>query len=301
MENLVIINPNILYDQILREGILFQNYNLKILNINQIDSIPIVELKSLSNIFIDDYNENLNLSTSIKKKFYSSGIFLKSLTAFYEKKMERAAIFEHQNSIFIPPYFNNLKENIFFDFFIRILDILVVIFLLPFAILILFFSIIALYIKSGNPVFFTQKRIGKNGKTFTIFKLRTMTINSSNDFTISNDSRIFPLGMFFRKFKIDEIPQLINILLGQMSVFGPRPERLDLHLNICNNYPEFQKRLLVRPGLTGWAQIKNPIATPNDSFEKLQYDIYFIKNISFKMLFKIIVSTLDILLKKKSL
>jgi lipopolysaccharide/colanic/teichoic acid biosynthesis glycosyltransferase len=215
--------------------------------------------------------------------------------------MGRAAIFEYQNIIYIPPYFNNLKENIYFKLFIRFFDILVVFILSPFAIIILFFSILTLYIKSGTPIFFTQKRIGKNGLTFTIFKLRTMNLNNSNDFTIINDNRIFPLGKFFRKYKIDEIPQLINILLGHMSIFGPRPERLDLHLIIINKYPEFQKRLLVRPGLTGWAQIKNPLATPNDSFEKLKYDIYFIKNISIKMILNIIISTINILINKKSL
>lgn len=301
MKNLVIINPNILYDQILQEGILFKNYKLKLLNYIENDSISITELKSLSNIFIDDYNDNYNLNTSIKNICYSSGISIKSLTEFYEKKMGRAAIFEYQNIIYIPPYFNNLKENIYFKLFIRFFDILVVFILSPFAIIILFFSILTLYIKSGTPIFFTQKRIGKNGLTFTIFKLRTMNLNNSNNFTIINDNRIFPLGKFFRKYKIDEIPQLINILLGHMSIFGPRPERLDLHLIIINKYPEFQKRLLVRPGLTGWAQIKNPLATPNDSFEKLKYDIYFIKYISIKMILNIIISTINILINKKSL
>ena len=85
-----------------------------------------------------------------------------------------------------------------------------------------------------------------------------------------------------------------------MSFFGPRPERLDLHMNICNTLPLFQKRLLVRPGLTGWAQIKNPKATPNDSFEKLQYDIYFIRNVSFKMIFKIILKIKRTLCVSKS-
>lgn len=297
---IAILNPGFLYKHLIaKDEIKFVKQFLPI-NYNNLIKQKNSEFSKIKIVYIDDYNISFESQIFQIQKIDTYDFEYRSLTDLYEQFHERAALIYDNGVLNFPVYLNELKENKFFNFLFRIFDIIFSILFLPLAFIITFVSSIILLINSGMPFFFTQKRIGKNAKIFTIYKIRTMVNNDSKAHTVSNDNRIFPLGMFYRKFKIDELPQLFNILIGNMSFFGPRPERLDLHINICNSLPLFQTRLLVRPGLTGWAQIKNPKATPDDSFEKLQYDIYFIRNINFKMIFKIVLKTLEILIKKNS-
>jgi lipopolysaccharide/colanic/teichoic acid biosynthesis glycosyltransferase len=136
---------------------------------------------------------------------------------------------------------------------------------------------------SKGPLFFIQSRIGLHGKKFKLIKFRTMVIDAEKhgaQFTEKNDRRITPLGKFMRQFRLDEIPQLFNILKGDMSMVGPRPEREVFIEELAKEIPYYKLRLLVPPGLTGWAQINSPYAGNNvqDHKEKLEYDLYYIKN-----------------------
>jgi exopolysaccharide biosynthesis polyprenyl glycosylphosphotransferase len=143
--------------------------------------------------------------------------------------------------------------------------------------------IVALGIKIGSPgpVFFRQKRLGKGSKIFTIFKFRTMQ-TTGNDFkpTEEKDDRVTPFGSFLRKTRIDEIPQVINILLGEMSIVGPRPERPELVEALERAIPFYRQRLLVKPGMTGWDQVSGEYHSPSiaDTYKKLQFDLYYVKN-----------------------
>lgn len=304
MKKVLIIEPGVFYE--------FISSNSNIFNSNNIYSfISLLDLESENNLFsflseydeiyIDDYTSNSKDVNLLKDKLVKYNIRFFSLVEFYEDKLKHSAFFLFEGKYYFPYYLKELKPNLKYFHLLRIVDLFFCILFLPIVLLILLISGLILFVFSGSPILFKQTRVGKNGKLFTLFKLRTMTKDHNMSPTKINDSRIFPLGLFFRKFKIDELPQIFNILFGHMSIFGPRPERFDINTKICQFLPEFKSRLLVRPGLTGWAQIYNPIATPDESFEKLQYDVFFIKNISFKMIYIIILKTINILITKKSL
>jgi exopolysaccharide biosynthesis polyprenyl glycosylphosphotransferase len=143
--------------------------------------------------------------------------------------------------------------------------------------------IVAIIVKleSPGPVFFRQRRLGKGSREFTIVKFRTMR-TAGNDFkpTAANDSRVTRFGSFMRKTRIDEIPQVLNILWGEMSIVGPRPERPELVEELERAIPFYRQRLLVKPGITGWDQVSGEYHSPSipDTYKKLQFDLYYVKN-----------------------
>lgn len=160
--------------------------------------------------------------------------------------------------------------------------------------------ICAITIKSYDrgPVFYKQNRVTKNGKIFTVLKFRTMRVNDDNHSVTADDDRITPAGRFLRKYRIDELPQFINILLGDMSVVGPRPEMIENVYNYTTELPEFEYRLRVKAGLTGYAQVEGKYSTsPKD---KLMMDMMYIENYSFFKDIKLIMMTAIVLLKKDS-
>jgi len=146
-----------------------------------------------------------------------------------------------------------------------------------------FWPLVAIGIKltSPGPVFFRQKRVGRGSRPFTILKFRTMRV-AGNDFkpTAEGDNRITRFGNFLRKSRIDEIPQVVNILFGDMSIIGPRPERPELVTELEKAIPFYRQRLLVKPGLTGWDQVSGEYHSPSiaDTYKKLQFDLYYVKN-----------------------
>lgn len=157
---------------------------------------------------------------------------------------------------------------------------------------------IAIKICDHGPVFFRQNRVTKNGKIFSVLKFRTMKVNDDNHSVVAGDDRITPIGHFLRKYRIDEIPQFWNILIGDMSVVGPRPEMIENVYNYTTELPEFEYRLRVKAGLTGYAQVEGKYSTsPKD---KLMMDMMYIENYSFLKDIKLIMMTAIVLLKKDS-
>jgi exopolysaccharide biosynthesis polyprenyl glycosylphosphotransferase len=140
----------------------------------------------------------------------------------------------------------------------------------------------ALKMTSAGPVFYKQTRIGRFGKLFQVIKLRSMTVDAEKNGAVwsqANDARVTPVGKILRKYRIDEIPQLINVLRGEMSFVGPRPERPEFMTELSMEIPYFQERLMVQPGITGWAQVNYPYgSTIEDARRKLEYDMYYTKN-----------------------
>jgi len=172
-------------------------------------------------------------------------------------------------------------------------------FLLSLPILIFFIFLIA--VGSGFPVFYSQTRSGFLGREYVLYKLRTMRRDAEKDgakWACNMDSRITTLGKFLRKWRIDEIPQFWNVIKGEMSIVGPRPERPEFQQTLMQQIPHWNCRYLVKPGLTGWAQIRFRYASDmKSSEEKLSYDLYYIKNASILMDIQIILSTLRTIAK----
>ena len=184
----------------------------------------------------------------------------------------------------------NLFSNVYNDksFQVRLkriadiaLSILIIFFSFPFIVI---FSIL-IYFEDFGPVLYFQKRVGKNGETFTICKLRTMKTNAESkgvQWSRKGDKRVTNIGKFLRSTRIDELPQLFSVLIGDMSLIGPRPERPEIDLKLKEKIPFYELRYLVKPGLSGWAQVNFPYGSSiKDSESKLTYDFFYIKNFSF--------------------
>ncbi|WP_368384800.1 sugar transferase [Priestia aryabhattai] len=165
--------------------------------------------------------------------------------------------------------------------------------LITFPVIILFSILIKF--ETPGPVFFLQERVGLNGRYFRVIKLRSMGVDAEKNgakWAERNDPRVTRVGAFIRKTRIDEIPQFINILVGDMSLVGPRPERPIFTAKFNGEIPGFIERLRVKPGLTGWAQVNGGYdITPE---EKLKLDQYYISHQNYKLDFKIILMTIKI-------
>ncbi|MBT2757275.1 sugar transferase [Mesobacillus foraminis] len=162
--------------------------------------------------------------------------------------------------------------------------------------LILFFAVLVMLETPGSP-FYIQERVGKNGKHFNIIKLRSMRADAEKDgakWAEVNDSRVTKVGAFIRKTRIDELPQLLSVLKGDMSLIGPRPERPMFTAQFNKEIKGFEHRLLVKPGLTGLAQVSGGYDISPQ--EKLHYDLEYIKNLNFALELKILIKTFKVVL-----
>jgi len=150
------------------------------------------------------------------------------------------------------------------------------------------------------PVFYFQERVGLDGQAFNIIKFRSMRVDAEKNgaqMASENDDRTTKIGKFIRKYRVDELPQIYNVMRGDMGFVGPRPERPEFVQQLIKNIPYYNERHNVKPGLTGWAQLKYPYgATEEDSLEKLKYDLYYIKHRSFMLDLLILIRTVEIVL-----
>lgn len=222
-----------------------------------------------------------------------------NLSEFYEnitQKIPLTAI----NQVWFLENISQRRRN-YYEFSKRVFDLFfsLIIFLLssPFWILIA----IAIKAESPGPMLYRQTRVGRGGKPLTIIKFRSMVRDAEKNgpqMAQKNDPRTTKLGRFLRKTRFDELPQIWNIVKGQMSFVGPRAERPEFHQELKTKIPFYQERYLIKPGLSGWAQIKYGYTSSlEDNFEKIQYDLYYIKNRSFALDLNIILKTINIILK----
>ncbi|MGG3907181.1 exopolysaccharide biosynthesis polyprenyl glycosylphosphotransferase [Geobacillus stearothermophilus] len=190
----------------------------------------------------------------------------------------------------------NQKANIkYYPYVKRFLDILLSLLALPIAIPIILIFAVIIKLETPGPAFFLQERVGLHGKYFKVIKLRSMGVNAEKNgaqWATKNDPRVTKVGAFIRKTRIDELPQLFNVLKGDMSLIGPRPERPMFTAQFNEEIPGFIDRLQVKPGITGWAQVNGGYdITPR---EKLELDRYYINNMSFWLDLKIILKTIKV-------
>jgi sugar transferase (PEP-CTERM system associated) len=167
-----------------------------------------------------------------------------------------------------------------------------------------FLTGVAIKLDSPGPIFYRQERVGQNGEPFTIYKFRSMCESAEADgspvWAAEDDPRVTRVGRVIRKLRIDEIPQMFNVLKGEMSLVGPRPERPFFVQKLNENIPYYSLRHSIKPGITGWAQISYPYGdSEKDAIEKLQYDLYYIKNMSPLFDLQIIFESLKVVLLGK--
>lgn len=269
------------------------------------EKINFQELKDLK----DDF-EMIIFEDGLEKKEYFQKIFLEEIKKEKIFLNEKIALEIFSEKILIEDlslswFLENLKsgEKFFYEKAKRIFDIF-------FASIFLIFSIplwpifsLLIFLEDGRPIFLKQKRVGKNGKIFSILKFRTMVKEAEKRGAVwakEQDERVTRVGRFLRETHLDEIPQLINVLKGDLSLVGPRPERPEFVEILEKKIPFYFLRHIIKPGFTGWAQIKYGYARSiEDSLEKFQYDLYYIKNRSLLLDLKILLQTFRLLIGKK--
>jgi sugar transferase (PEP-CTERM system associated) len=186
----------------------------------------------------------------------------------------------------------------------RVFDILCSLFLIVLSSPLMLITALAIKLESQGPVFYRQERVGYNSKTFLVIKFRSMRTDAEQDgqprWATANDNRVTRVGNFIRLVRIDELPQLFNVLYGDMSLVGPRPERPFFVEQLTTEIPYYAVRHSIKPGVTGWAQVRYQYgSTIEDSQEKLQYDLYYVKNHSLLLDFVILFETVGVVLTGK--
>jgi exopolysaccharide biosynthesis polyprenyl glycosylphosphotransferase len=211
------------------------------------------------------------------------GTEVTSLPVEYEDLFGRVPIFLLQSDWMLRSFIDQMHVGTFYETAKRVIDFLGS--LIGCAFLVVLFPFISLLIllNDGLPIFYTQPRVGKNGAPYKIIKFRTMVKTAEKDgvarMATENDQRVTRVGKWLRRSHLDELPQMINILKGEMSLVGPRSEQIELVNQFQKKLPFYRGRLFVRPGLTGWAQINQRYAsTVEDTAVKLEYDLYYIKH-----------------------
>jgi sugar transferase (PEP-CTERM system associated) len=230
-----------------------------------------------------------------------SGIRVLDLLSFFEKETSRINIdILHPSWIF---FSNGFVLGGIGDYFKRLLDIAGALLILIVGAPLMLLVALAILIESHGrgPVFFHQTRVGLNGQPFRVHKFRSMRTDAEADgvarWASDNDSRITRVGAFIRKTRLDEMPQAFNILRGDMSLVGPRPERPEFVAQLAREIPFYNERHRVKPGLTGWAQLCYSYgATTEDARMKLQYDLYYVKNASLFLDLVVLLETVEVVL-----
>lgn len=228
------------------------------------------------------------------------GFTIREYTQVYEEITYRVPIQFVGKDFYKYFPFSRSNQNKLYLVFHRTFDILFSVFGLLFGLIIAPLIIIGNAIANQGPLFYSQERIGENGNVFNIIKLRSMVINAEVGgikWAQRNDIRVTTFGKFLRRTRIDEIPQFINVLKGEMSIIGPRPERPFFVNELSRIIPFYETRHIIKPGLTGWAQVNTRYGSSvDDSLTKLQYDLFYIKHRSFFLDMNIIVKTLSTIL-----
>jgi sugar transferase (PEP-CTERM system associated) len=228
------------------------------------------------------------------------GVRIYDLTDFYERFLFKLPVLNLRDGWLILAHGFDLLHHTIELRAKRVIDVV-----LSFALMLalsplMLATAIAIKVDSKGPVFYRQMRTGLNGVTFRLYKFRTMVEEAEKfgpQWAEKNDPRITRVGRFLRSTRIDELPQLWNVLLGDMSFIGPRPERPDFNNELEAAIPYYDLRHLVKPGITGWAQVLYPYgASVEDAREKLQYDLYYIKNYSVMLDLVILIRTMRVVL-----
>jgi sugar transferase (PEP-CTERM system associated) len=250
-------------------------------------------------VAVDERRKNLPVKELLDCKL--NGVEVTDLVEFFEKESGRIMIDLLDPSWFI--FSDGFRRGPIRGAVKRLFDVLValVALLLSWPVFVLTAAAILVEARGRGPILFRQSRVGANGALFQTLKFRSMRIDAEADgvarWAQSGDSRVTRVGSVIRKLRIDELPQIFNVLRGHMSFVGPRPERPEFVDQLSQSIPFYAERHRVKPGLTGWAQIRYPYgASREDALQKLQFDLYYVKNYSVLLDLIIIMNTVEVVL-----
>ena len=231
------------------------------------------------------------------------GVEISRMQIMYEELTQRVPIEHLESDGVIRSFVDQVRVSGTYELAKRIMDILggfvgTLVFMLLFP-----FIAFAILVESGFPIFYSQTRLGKGGSVFRIYKFRTMKQDAEADgeakAAVENDPRVTKVGNFLRKTRLDEMPQFLSVLQGEISLVGPRAERPELVAEYQKQIPFYRARLLVKPGLTGWAQINyGYVATIKETVVKLEYDLYYIKHRTLNMDMNIVLRTIGTVIRR---
>jgi len=209
------------------------------------------------------------------------GVKVFDLSSFFERARGQVRIDSLRASWLI--YGEGFRQGIMRTVVKRFFDLFVSFILLVLALPVMLLTVVAILIEDGGPIFYRQVRVGQNGRQFKVIKFRSMRTDAEKDgkpkWAVANDDRITRIGRLIRKLRVDELPQLFNVFMGDMSLVGPRPERPYFVDQLTAEIPFYAVRHCVKPGVTGWAQVRYQYgASVDDAVQKLQYDLYYVKN-----------------------
>ncbi|WP_179335390.1 exopolysaccharide biosynthesis polyprenyl glycosylphosphotransferase [Winogradskyella costae] len=266
------------------------------------DFLEIIKKENISEVLVASFN-----SEAIMAEVYHDlisllerGFKIRDYTQVYEELLHKVPIQLVGKDFYKYFPFSRSNENQLYIFVQRAFDIVFATIGLVLGVFLVPFILLGNFIGNKGPLFYTQERVGKNSKLFNILKLRTMVVNAEADgvkWAQKNDTRITAFGMFLRRSRMDEIPQFYNVLKGDMSIIGPRPERPFFVSELSRIIPFYETRHIINPGLTGWAQVKTRYGSSvDDSLTKLQYDLFYIKHRSIFLDFNIFIKTLSTIL-----
>lgn len=271
----------------------------------QIEAHPYLGFRSLGYLTEDDLvqkplaknsgivvPDDLHARPDVLKKLYqlrTSGVSFYGYRELYEQLLRRVHLSELDEGWFLENV--DYRTLRFYNLVKRAVDLLAG--SLGLLVFLASYPLVGLLIKltSKGPVLFVQERVGQGGSVFKVYKYRTMSGGRTDTWTEKNDPRITPVGGFLRKSRLDELPQSINLLLGNMSLVGPRPEQVHIVERLRAEVPFYDERHLVKPGLTGWAQLNVYASSVEETRLKLQYDLYYIKHRGFWFDLEIILKT----------
>jgi sugar transferase (PEP-CTERM system associated) len=248
-------------------------------------------------VAMDDRRNGFPIAELLHCKF--AGIDVIDLLTFLERETGRVTVDLVNPSWLI--FSEGFRVTARTDLVARLLDVTAALVLLILGAPFMLVAAVAILIEDGQPVLYRQKRVGFLGKQFTVYKFRSMIKDAEADGTPqwagTQDDRVTRTGRLIRKLRIDELPQLFNVLRGDMSLVGPRPERPEFVARLSATIPYYHERHVVKPGLTGWAQLSYPYGSSDrDALEKLQFDLYYIKHKSLIFNLMVLLQTAEVIL-----
>ncbi len=289
------------YEKIIKE-VSFKKNNLKLILKKEEDNFCDIQINNIEGIVINSFSNIKETTLESISKLNLKGIKVVTSLTWFEKQFNRIPTdliydkYQLIEKIKSSEYNYQLRIK-------RIGDIIVSILLLFLLSPIFLIIITFIFLEDRNSIFYTQIRTGLNGKTFKIIKFRSMKVNAEKDgvqWSNKNDNRITKVGKLIRATRIDELPQLFCVIKGDMSLIGPRPERPEIEMELLKGIPYYDYRNIIKPGLSGWAQVNYPYgASVFDSSKKLSYDLYYITNFSFFLDLLILFQTIKIIFNLK--